>query len=171
MTDIVSPQKRSSMMSGIKGKDTSPEKQVRKSIFSRGFRYRLHAKDLPGKPDLVFPKYNTVVFVNGCFWHGHSDCHLFRYPKSKQEFWKNKIGGNIARDRKNIDLLLNEGWRIVIIWECTLKGKYRIGTDNVSDLLERILRRKCSPREIIEIEGIRPDNFSSTTRACGESRC
>ena len=122
MTDIVSPEQRSRMMSGIKGKNTKPELIVRKELFRRGFRYRLHCKNLPGKPDLVFPKYRAVIFVNGCFWHCH-DCSLFKWPKSNSEFWKEKITGNINRDKKNCEQLVNQGWRVTTIWECALKGK------------------------------------------------
>lgn len=122
MVDVVSPSKRSEMMSGIKGKNTKPEIIVRKALFKRGFRYRLHHKGLPGKPDLVFPKYKAVIFVNGCFWHGHN-CHLFKWPKSNPQFWKEKIMGNKERDRKNTKLLSKQNWRVKTIWECALKGK------------------------------------------------
>lgn len=122
MTDIVSPEQRSRMMSGIRGKNTKPELIVRKELFRRGFRYRLHQKNLPGKPDLVFPKYKAVIFVNGCFWHGH-ECKLFKWPKSNRKFWKEKIKGNIERDKRNLDLLYREGWRVMTTWECALKGK------------------------------------------------
>ncbi|WP_339632781.1 DNA mismatch endonuclease Vsr [uncultured Sneathiella sp.] len=134
MTDIVSPGKRSSMMAGIGAKDTKPEIIIRKLLYRAGFRYRLHVKELPGKPDLVFPKYRAVIFVNGCFWHGHS-CHLFKWPKSREEFWSNKIKGNIARDRRKIDDLLDKKLRVMTIWECALKGKSRIDLD---ELLGRI---------------------------------
>lgn len=109
-------------MSGIRGKNTKPEMIIRKELFRRGFRFRLHGKNLPGKPDLVFPKYKTVVLVNGCFWHGH-DCKLFKWPKSNQEFWKQKITGTIQRDQRNQELLVKSGWRIIIVWECALKNK------------------------------------------------
>jgi len=122
MTDVVSPAKRSEMMAGIKGKNTKPEMVVRKALHAAGFRYRLHVKGLPGKPDLVFPKYRTVVFVNGCFWHKH-DCKLFKWPKTRPEFWREKILGNIERDNKNLALLKDSGWRAITIWECTIKGK------------------------------------------------
>lgn len=122
MTDIVSREKRSSMMSGIKGKNTKPELIVRKGLSKLGFGYRLHLKSLPGKPDLVFTKYKAVIFVNGCFWHGHK-CRLFKWPKSNQEFWKKKIQGNIERDNRNLALLSREGWRVMTIWECALKNK------------------------------------------------
>ena len=122
MVDVVSPEKRSEMMSGIKGKNTKPEIIVRKALFKRGFRYRLHYKGLPGKPDLVFPKHKAVIFVNGCFWHGHG-CHLFKWPKSNSEFWKEKINQTIERDKRKHKKLKDSGWRIYTIWECSLKGK------------------------------------------------
>ncbi|MBL4785809.1 MAG: DNA mismatch endonuclease Vsr [Cohaesibacteraceae bacterium] len=125
MADVVSPQKRSQMMAGIKGKNTKPEMMIRTALHRRGFRYRIHNKDLPGKPDLVFAKYRAVVFVHGCFWHAH-ECHLFKWPKSRAEFWREKIGGNRARDIRQLAALDEAGWRVLIIWECALKGKTRI---------------------------------------------
>jgi len=110
------------MMSGIKGKNTKPEMIVRQELFRRGFRYRLHRKDLPGKPDLIFPKYNASIFVNGCFWHCHN-CKLFKWPKQNKRFWTEKIIGNKIRDRKNIILLSDRGWRVLTIWECAFRGK------------------------------------------------
>ena len=130
MTDIVSPDKRSKMMAGIKGKDTRPEILIRKALHRQGFRYSLHRKDLPGKPDLVLPKYNAVIFINGCFWHAH-DCHLFKWPKTRPEFWREKIGGNKERDKRNLDKLSELGWRVLIIWECALKGRQRLDFEQV----------------------------------------
>ncbi len=108
MSDLVSPNKRSEIMSGIKSKDTKPELIVRKGLFKRGFRYRLHYKGLPGKPDLVFLKYKAIIFVNGCFWHGH-DCKNFKWPKSNFGFWKKKITDTQKRDIKNLKMLTNQG--------------------------------------------------------------
>ena len=107
-------------MSGIRGTDTKPELVLRRGLHQLGFRYRLHDRRLPGTPDLVFPRYNAVIFVNGCFWHGH-DCHLFRWPKTREKFWKSKITGNMQRDTRNWGLLEAEGWRILVVWECALK--------------------------------------------------
>jgi DNA mismatch endonuclease (patch repair protein) len=112
------------MMRGIKGVDTKPELTIRSGLHKRGYRFRLHDKSLPGKPDLVLKKYNAVIFVNGCFWHKH-DCHLFKWPKTRRDFWRKKIEGNAARDEKNIQALLDAGWRVMVIWECALKGKTR----------------------------------------------
>lgn len=104
-------------MSGIRGKDTKPEMIVRQYLHRHGFRYRLHDRRLPGHPDLVLPKYNTVVFVHGCFWHKH-DCPRFVWPKTRREFWAEKIKGNVARDRRNEKLLQEQGWKVLTVWEC-----------------------------------------------------
>jgi len=130
MVDIVDKTTRSRMMSGIRGKDTRPELIIRKALFRKGFRYKLHDKTLPGKPDLVLPKYQAVIFIHGCFWHGH-DCHLFKWPSTRPEFWKNKITRNIEVDKRNIRQLKNEGWYILTVWECALKGKGRRDLDEL----------------------------------------
>lgn len=119
MTDIVDQATRSRMMSGIRGKNTKPELAVRKGLFAKGLRYRLHDKRLPGKPDLVFPKYHTVLFVHGCFWHGH-DCKYFKWPQSNIEFWRNKISGNQARFSRQKMLLEEQGWRVLVVHECEI---------------------------------------------------
>lgn len=124
MIDIVDKKTRSRMMAGIGGKDTRPETLIRKALFRQGFRYRLHDRNLPGKPDLVLPKYRAVVFINGCFWHGH-DCHLFKWPKTRANFWKQKIEGNVSRDQRNLVKNKSLGWRVAIVWECAIKGKTR----------------------------------------------
>ena len=108
-------------MSRIKGKNTKPEELVRKYLFSQGLRYRKNDKRLPGSPDIVLPKYKTVIFVNGCFWHGHEGCKYFVWPKSNEEFWKNKIETNIARDKQKTKALEELGWNVIIVWECELK--------------------------------------------------
>jgi len=130
VADIVDPETRSRMMSGIRGKDTKPELLIRKGLHRLGFRYRLHVKGLPGKPDLVFPKYKAVIFVNGCFWHGH-DCHLFKPPSTRPEFWKEKIKKNRKRDTDVIESLQESGWRTLCIWECSLKGKLRFKMNDI----------------------------------------
>jgi len=109
-------------MSMIKGKNTKPEMLVRKFLFANGFRYRLHVKDLPGKPDIVLPKYRTVIFVHGCFWHGHERCKYFVVPKTRAEWWVEKISGNISNDAKKHMDLKKAGWRIINVWECQLKS-------------------------------------------------
>lgn len=130
--DIVPATVRSRMMSGIKGKNTKPELAIRSALHRRGFRFRLHRNDLPGKPDLVFTGCNAVLFVHGCFWHGHG-CHLFRWPESREDFWREKIGKNIERDRQQRLTLAGMGWRIGTVWECALKGKTRLPFDSVVD--------------------------------------
>lgn len=123
MTDVHDKKTRSYNMSRIKGKNTKPEMLVRKFLHANGFRYRLHVKDLPGKPDIVLPKYRTVIFVHGCFWHGHESCKYYVVPKTKTEWWLHKINGNIANDNKAIKALKGSGWKIITLWECKLKPK------------------------------------------------
>ena len=151
MVDVVDKVTRSRMMSGIKGKNTKPELLVRKALHARGLRYRLHDDALAGKPDLVFPKYHAVVFIHGCYWHGH-DCHLFRLPATNTEFWSGKIAGNRLRDEENVRLLTVGGWRVLTIWECALRGKARIDDfPNVIDGIYRWLVASDAPS--LEIRG------------------
>lgn len=112
---------RSYNMSMIKSKNTKPEEQVRKYLFSQGFRYRKNVRSLPGSPDIVLPKYKTVVFVNGCFWHGHDGCRYFVWPENNADFWREKISSNIERDVRNTALLEQAGWKVIVVWECELK--------------------------------------------------
>ena len=123
-------------MSKIKGKDTKPEILVRKYLFSKGFRYTLHNKKLPGTPDIVLPKYRTVIFVNGCFWHGHEDCRYFVVPKTRTDWWLNKINNNISRDENNKLILKELGWKIINVWECELKPIKRDHT--LQDILKKL---------------------------------
>ena len=125
MADIKSKEARSYNMSRIRNKDTKPEEKVRKALFAAGFRYRKNDKRLPGKPDIYLPKYKTVIFVNGCFWHGHEECRYFVHPQNNAEFWETKINANIERDRKKEAQLSELGWRVTTIWECQLKPKVR----------------------------------------------
>ncbi|AUH35761.1 very short patch repair endonuclease [Paracoccus tegillarcae] len=145
--DIVSTSVRSRMMAAVKGKNTKPELAIRSALHGRGFRFRLHRKDLPGRPDLVFTCRNAVIFVHGCFWHGH-DCHLFRWPKSRQDFWREKIGSNIERDRHQCEALAEAGWRIGIVWECALKGKTRLPFDSVVDQCAMWLKSDIKTLEV-----------------------
>ncbi|MFZ5552096.1 MAG: very short patch repair endonuclease [Bacteroidota bacterium] len=121
MADVHSKEIRSFNMSRIKGKDTKPEMLVRKFLFSNGIRYRLHDKKLPGKPDMVFPKYKKVVFIHGCFWHGHENCKYFVVPKTRTEWWLNKINSNKKKDIESVYALKKQGWKVITIWECELK--------------------------------------------------
>jgi len=125
MADVHSKETRSYNMSRIKGKNTKPEMLVRRFLHANGFRYRLHVKDLPGKPDIVLPKYKTVIFIQGCFWHGHDQCKYYVIPKTKTEWWLNKINGNKTKDIINIGLLKNAGWHVIEVWECELKPALR----------------------------------------------
>ena len=119
--DTFSKEVRSRNMSHIRSTNSKPEEKVRKYLFSRGLRYRKNVRKLPGCPDIVFKKYHTVVFVNGCFWH-HHDCSRFRWPATNEEYWHKKIDRNVERDRENTRLLEEQGWRVLVIWECQLKG-------------------------------------------------
>ena len=121
MTDIVDIGTRSRMMSGIRSRNTKPEILIRKLLHAQGFRFRLHVRDLPGKPDIVLPRYRAVIFVHGCFWHGH-DCPLFKWPSTRPEFWQEKIQRNRANDIRSQQLLLNDGWRVGTVWECAIRG-------------------------------------------------
>ena len=121
--DVHSKETRSYNMSQIQSKNTKPEEKVRKHLFSKGFRYRKNDKRLPGTPDIVLPKYKTVIFVNGCFWHGHEGCRYFVMPKTNTVFWENKIKGNIERDKKQVKELQDNGWTVITVWECQLKPK------------------------------------------------
>jgi DNA mismatch endonuclease (patch repair protein) len=134
--DVHDKKTRSYNMSRIKGKNTKPEETVRKYLFSQGFRYRKNDKKLPGTPDIVLPKYKTVIFVNGCFWHGHEGCRYFVVPKSNTEFWVNKIETNRQRDKKKIRELEALGWKVIVVWECELK-KDRINA-TLENLVENI---------------------------------
>lgn len=117
-------------MSHIKSKNTKPEILVRHFLYAHGFRYRLHRKDLPGKPDIVLPKYKTVIFINGCFWHGHSECKYAALPETNRDFWQNKISENIERDKATYDKLSTLGWRVKEVWQCQLKPKSKEETLN-----------------------------------------
>lgn len=121
--DKVSSHIRSKMMSGIRAKNTTPELVVRKILFARGYRFRLHRKDLPGTPDIFLPKLHTAIFVNGCFWHQHENCHFSKIPSSNEEFWAKKLAGNHDRDIKNIRALLDGGFRVLIVWECLVRNR------------------------------------------------
>jgi len=128
-------------MAAIRSTDTKPELYIRKILYGAGYRYRLHVKKLAGKPDIVLKKYNLVIFVNGCFWHGHN-CELFRLPKTRTEFWETKISKNVSNDKKNISELVNAGWKIGVIWECKLKGKHKNDINTISKILEEWVSRR-----------------------------
>lgn len=135
------------MMAGIKSGNTSPELILRRGLHARGFRFRLNRRNLPGSPDLVFPARNAALFAHGCFWHGH-DCKLFRWPRTRETFWKEKISGNRRRDFKNAEMLLTAGWRVGIVWECALKGIERRPLADVLDACDRWLNSKAAKLEV-----------------------
>lgn len=146
MSDVVSPEVRSRMMAGIKGKNTRPEIVVRKLLFSAGLRYRLHRRDLPGSPDIVMPSRRIVIFVHGCFWHGHHGCRLAKIPATRAEFWAAKIAANQSRDVAAIKRLLNEKWRVLIVWECAVRDRAM-----APNLLDRMLTWISGDGEYAEI--------------------
>lgn len=138
-------------MSGIRGKNTRIELALRSGLHALGFRYRIHA-NLPGRPDLVFPRLKAVIFVHGCFWHAHN-CHLFKWPQSRVDFWQTKISGNAERDYRNEQKLLDAGWRVGVVWECALKGKERIDSTVVIQMCSAWLK---SNRKRFEVRGHAP---------------
>ena len=143
MADVKTKESRSYNMSRIAGKDTKPEELVRKYLFSKGFRYRKNVRKLPGTPDLVLPKYRTVIFVNGCFWHGHEGCKYFVWPKSNAEFWRQKIETNISRDRRKEAQLRDMGWNVMIVWECELHPSKKQATlERLESQLRQILEKR-----------------------------
>jgi DNA mismatch endonuclease, patch repair protein len=137
------------MMAAIKGKDTSPELALRRGLHARGFRFRLHRRDIPGVPDLVFPARGAVLFAHGCFWHRH-DCHLFKWPATRPQFWREKIEGNVERDTNVRDELSASGWRVGVVWECALKGRNR---RSLEDVLSECADWLNSNRQSMEIAG------------------
>ena len=138
MADVHSPETRSFNMSQIKGKNTKPEERVRRYLFSHGFRYRKNVSNLPGKPDIVLPKYKTCIFVNGCFWHKHEGCKYFVWPKNNAEYWKKKITGNVERDLRQQNELRSLSWNVIVIWECELKKDlFEETMINVEEALKR----------------------------------
>lgn len=143
MADVVDAATRSRMMRGIRSTDTKPELRIRSLLHRRGFRFRLHARDLPGKPDIVLPCYRAVLFVHGCFWHGHA-CPLFRLPSTRRDFWKAKIDRNRATDARAQASLGTTGWRVGTVWECAMKGTHRLDEARLIDMLDAWLRSNAS---------------------------
>jgi DNA mismatch endonuclease (patch repair protein) len=135
MTDVLSPAQRKLNMSRIHGKDTKPEMTLRRALYARGVRYRLHRRDLPGCPDIVFMSRKTAIFVHGCFWHGHS-CSMFKMPSTRKEFWEEKIAQNQRRDNAAIQALAEQGWRVCIVWECSMRGPNK---QSISELVNSIV--------------------------------
>ena len=141
MTDVHSQEQRRLNMSRVRARDTKPEMILRRGLHARGMRFRLHRKDLPGRPDMVFPRYRAVLFVHGCFWHGHC-CHLFKWPQTRKEFWREKIRKNRERDRNNVRCLRECGWRVLTVWECAIRGPERMVLDDLFDLCATFLPEK-----------------------------
>ncbi|MBK7376915.1 MAG: DNA mismatch endonuclease Vsr [Chitinophagaceae bacterium] len=137
MADVHTPRQRSYNMQQIRSKDTKPEMLVRRFLHANGYRYRLHVKNLPGKPDIVLPKYRTVIFVHGCFWHGHKYCKYFVMPKTRTKWWMDKINRNKANDEKVIKTLKKDNWKVMVIWECRLKPQ------RLERTLYSILKKLC----------------------------
>lgn len=144
--DTLTPEQRRYNMSRIHGKDTVPEMRISRLLWNSGYRYRLHRKDLPGKPDLVFTKYHAVIFVHGCFWHRHG-CKYTSTPATRKEFWEAKFQGNISRDKRNINALLETSWRVLLVWECALRGK----ADDMESVLDQVTAFLHSDRPFYEI--------------------
>ncbi|WP_235785707.1 very short patch repair endonuclease [Sphingomonas sp. PR090111-T3T-6A] len=140
---------RSRNMAAIRGGNTKPELLVRRALHAAGLRYRIHAKDLPGKPDLIFPRYRAALFIHGCFWHRH-DCHLFKWPATREGFWREKIGRNVVNDARALDQLRAEGWRVGIVWECALKGRTRL---DLTEAVQRLIGWVKSDEAQIVISG------------------
>lgn len=145
--DVHSQEQRSHNMSRIRGRDTRPEMLIRRGLHRRGFRFRLQAREWPGRPDLVLPKHRAAIFVNGCFWHGH-DCPMFRLPATRPEFWLNKIEGNRARDVASSAALTLAGWRPFTVWECALRGPAKVGSEAVLDACQSFLSSDNATGEI-----------------------
>jgi len=139
------------MMAGIRGKDTKPELQIRRGLHALGYRFRLHCRDVPGNPDLCFRSRRAVILIHGCFWHAH-ECHLFKLPKTRPEFWQAKIGGNRSRDETTLDRLHADGWRVLTIWECALKGIHRRELSDVIAAAGRWLDEGSGDLEIGSVE-------------------
>lgn len=152
MADVVSRDVRSRMMSGIRGKNTKPELLIRRGLHAKGFRYLLHDRRLPGKPDLVFPKHRAVIFVHGCFWHGHG-CHLFKWPKTRMGFWRKKIDRNKWLDEKAIVELRRGGWRVGIVWECSVKGRTRMLDERTITICTKWLHSRRKTLSVLGSDG------------------
>lgn len=167
VVDVLSPEQRRLNMSRIRGRDTKPEMMIRQGLHARGLRFRLHRRDLPGTPDLVFPHARAAIFVHGCFWHGHN-CHLSKVPSTRSDFWRSKIRANADRDAAAQAALQGEGWRIFVVWECALRGRKR---RRVSDVLDACASFVCdSGREPCEIGGVDSGASQSLEGSAGRNR-
>lgn len=156
MADVLTTEQRRLNMSRIRGKDTKPEMLIRRGLHAKGMRYRLHDRSLPGRPDLVFPMYHSVVLIHGCFWHAHG-CALSKLPETRKDFWETKLAANVSRDRRAVEALSASGWRVLTIWECALRGRARLTLDVVLDATTRFLRGEIPlaelPRDLGHLSG------------------
>ena len=146
--DCLSPEQRSVNMSRIRGRNTSPELVVRKALHAAGLRFRLHGKDLPGRPDIVLPRYRTALFVHGCFWHCHEGCPVHRIPGTRREFWESKLNANVERDERDQLQLVAAGWRVLVVWECALRGSRKLPLQELVQRCRRFLTSKVTHKEI-----------------------
>lgn len=163
--DTVSKETRSRMMATVRSKNTATEFEVRRRLFARGFRYRLHARELPGKPDMIFPRYHAVVFIHGCFWHNH-DCRFSRLPDTRQAWWKEKLEGNRKRDAAVLFMLRDMGWRTLVIWECSFRLPAAGRDAALGQVARRAARFLLSKRRALEISA--PDPDGATMRKSGD---
>ncbi|WP_349590943.1 DNA mismatch endonuclease Vsr [Alteromonas sp. NFXS44] len=151
MADVHDKTTRSKNMSAIKSRNTKPELLVRRALFARGYRYRKNVKRLPGSPDIVLPKYRTCIFVHGCFWHMHEQCHLAHLPETRTAFWLTKLTQNTVRDKRHQHYLLSQGWKVIIVWECALKGVGKLPFEEVISRLEKLIHMKHGLKRALEI--------------------
>lgn len=165
-TDVHTPEQRSFNMSRIRSRDTKPELQLRRGLHAAGLRFRLDAQDLPGRPDLVFPRHRAVAFVHGCFWHGH-DCPLFKLPVTRTEFWTDKIQKNRARDARATTALRAADWRVLTVWECAFRGPFRLESARIIEASEAFLR---GSEPLWSLAGRTPLADSDVGRGCGNRK-
>ena len=145
MADVLTKQQRRLNMSRIRGRNTKPEMIIRRGLHAKGLRFRLHCQDLPGRPDLVLPRHRAIILVHGCFWHGHG-CHLCKTPQTRTSFWESKIAKTVERDRRTMEILIHEGWRVLIVWECALRGSRKIPIDRLLEECEAFIQRSAVAR-------------------------
>lgn len=168
MTDVMTREQRSRCMAAIRGKDTKPEMLVRRYLFSKGLRYRVNNSKLPGSPDIVLKKYRTVVFIDGCFWHGHEGCRYFRMPKTNTLFWRHKIAMNFARDYANNTDLRLAGWRVIRIWECEIKRKAK--REETLELLYQKITGDAHRPSGYELPSVATPVAAETTATYGDNK-
>lgn len=152
MADVLTKEQRRLNMSRVKGRDTKPEMIIRRGLHAKGLRFRLHRRDLPGRPDLVLPRHQAIILVHGCFWHGHG-CHLCKTPQTRTGFWKSKIAKTVERDQRTIETLVREGWRVLIVWECALRGSGKIPIEQLLEECEAFIQRSAIVRAELSAVG------------------